>query len=246
MDTCGGLTTAGPITVHIANVPHAPVAVVTANPTSQNEGGNTVQLDGSMSYDPDFDPLTYTWTQISGPAVTLLYSPGDTYHVLPSFATPWVSADTQLKFKLTVGDLYGGTSDAYVSVTVINSHTPPDASHAHADVGVLWPPDHKMALVHIIGLINPNDDPVTIDSVRQDEPTNGLGDGDTPVDAIISGDTVQLRAERSGNGNGRVYHVCFTVHDPEQDATGCVTVSVPKSKKTDVAGDGGSLYDSTH
>jgi hypothetical protein len=49
-------------------------------------------------------------------------------------------------------------------------------------------------------------------------------------------------AERSGNGNGRVYHI----HDPEMDAQGCVTVSVPKSKKTDVAGDGGSLYDSTH
>jgi chitinase len=111
---------------------------------------------------------------------------------------------------------------------------------------VLWPPDHKMALVHIIGLVNPNNDPVTIDSISQDEPTNGLGDGDTPIDAMINGDAVQLRAERSGNGNGRVYHICFTVHDPEQDAQGCVTVSVPKSRKTDAAIDGGSLYDSTH
>jgi large repetitive protein len=246
MDTCGGSTTAGPITVHVANIPHAPVAVVTANPTSANEGGTTVQLDGSMSSDPDFDPLTYSWTQISGPAVNLVYNPGDTAHVMPSFATPWVSANTTLKFKLTVSDPYGGTSDAYVCVTVNNSHTPPDASHAYADVGVLWPPDHKMAQVHILGLDNPNHDPVTIDSVYQDEPTNGLGDGDTPIDAIISSDSVTLRAERSGTGNGRVYHVCFTVHDPEQDATGCVTVSVPKSKKTDVAGDGGSLYDSTH
>jgi hypothetical protein len=199
-----------------------------------------------MSNDPDFDLLTYSWTQVSGPSVTLVYSPGDAYHVMPSFATPWVSANTPLKFKLTVSDPYGGTSDAYVCVNVINSHTPPDASHAYADVGALWPPDHKMASMHILGLVNPNHDPVTINAVTQDEPTNGLGDGDTPVDAIISGDSATLRAERSGNGNGRVYHVCFTVHDPEQDATGCVTVSVPKSKKTDVAGDGGSLYDSTH
>jgi hypothetical protein len=246
MDTCGGSTTAGPITVHVANIPHAPVALATGLPLSPNEGGDIVQLDGSMSSDPDFDPLTYTWTQVSGPVVSLVYSPGDTDHVMPSFATPWVSANTPMKFKLTVNDPYGYTSDAYVCVTVINSHIPPDASHARADVGVLWPPDHKMALVHILGIVNPNNDPVTIDSVTQDEPTNGLGDGDTPIDAMISGDSVQLRAERSGNGNGRVYHVCFTVRDPEQDATGCVTVSVPKSKKTDVAGDGGSLYDSTH
>jgi len=246
MDTCGGSTAGGPITVHIANIPHAPVAVATGLPLSPNEGGTTVQLDGSMSSDPDFDPLTYGWTQVSGPAVTLVYGPGDTAHVMPSFATPWVSANTPMKFKLTVSDPYGGTSDAYVCVTVINSHTPPSAGSAHADVPVLWPPDHKMAQVHIFGLDNPNHDPVTIDSVYQDEPTNGLGDGDTPIDAIISGDSVTLRAERSGNGNGRVYHVCFTVHDPERDATGCVTVSVPKSKKTDVAGDGGSLYDSTH
>jgi large repetitive protein len=246
MDTCDGSTTTLPITVHVANIPHAPVAVAQANPTSANEGGDIVQVDGSMSSDPDFDPLTYTWTQISGPAVMLVYSPGDTDHVMPSFATPWVSANTPLKFKLTVSDLYDGASDAYVTVTVINSHIPPDASHARADVGVLWPPDHKMAQVRILGVVNPNNDPVTIDAVTQDEPTNGLGDGDTPIDAIISGDSATLRAERSGSGNGRVYRICFTVHDPEQNAQGCVNVSVPKSKKTDVAVDNGQNYDSTH
>jgi hypothetical protein len=245
-DGCGGSTTTGAITVNVANIPHAPVAVAQANPSSANEGGSTVQLDGSMSSDPDLDALTYTWEQTAGPAVTLVYSPGDTMHVMPSFVTPWVSAGTSLTFKLTVSDWPGSTSSAYVTVTVINSHTPPDASHARADVGVLWPPDHKMVQVHIIGLVNPNNDPITIDAVTQDEPTNGLGDGDTPIDAIINGDSVTLRAERSGNGNGRVYRICFTVHDPEQDAQGCVNVMVPKSKKTDVAIDSGQTHDSTH
>ena len=51
-------------------------------------------------------------------------------------------------------------------------------------------------------------------------------------------------AERSGNGNGRVYHIHFTALDLEESASGAVTVSVPKKKK-DIAIDGGELFDST-
>jgi hypothetical protein len=101
--------------------------------------------------------------------------------------------------------------------------------------------------VRILGVVDPsNNATITINSVKQDEPTNGLGDGDTAIDAIVNGDSVMLRAERSGNGNGRVYHVCFTAADLEGSVSGCVKVVVPKSKKTDIAVDGGSLYDSTH
>ena len=42
---------------------------------------------------------------------------------------------------------------------------------------------------------------------------NGLGDGDTCPDALLSGDTVLLRAERTGTGNGRVYRVTFSATD---------------------------------
>jgi hypothetical protein len=248
-DLCGGSTTADK-TVRVVNIPHAPTAVA-QGPTTANEGGDNVTLDGSGSSDPDFDPLTYVWTQIAGPAVTLVYSPGDANHIMPMFVTPWVSADTQLKFKLTVSDPYGGTSDAYVTVTIINWHTPPNVANAHADVTVLWPPDHKMLAVQILGVVKPSDDKITITGVTQDEPTNGLGDGDTPIDASIhhyadKDDTVDLRAERSGNRDGRVYRVSFNVADPEASASGTVNVMVPKSKKTDAAIDSGGNYDSTH
>src|SRR6266480_2141425 len=246
MDNCNGSTTTDPITVHVANIPHAPVAVA-QGPTTANEGGDNVTLDGTGSSDPDFDPLIYVWTQCGGPAVTLVYSPGDILHKMPMFITPWVSADTDVKFKLTVSDFPGSSSSAYVTVKILNWNQLPDVTNAHADVPVLWPPDHKMIQVHILGVNDAqNNAAITINSVTQDERTNGLGDGDTPVDAVISGDSVLLRAERSGQGNGRVYKVCFTAADPEGSVNGCFNVMVPKSKKTDVAIDNGQTYDSTH
>jgi hypothetical protein len=86
----------------------------------------------------------------------------------------------------------------------------------------LWPPNHTLVAIGIIGVSDPNTNAtITIDQVTQDEPTNGLGDGDTAVDAIIKADgTVLLRAERSGGGDGRVYHVHFTASDPEGSASG--------------------------
>jgi hypothetical protein len=71
---------------------------------------------------------------------------------------------------------------------------------------------------------------VTLTGATQDEPLNGLGDGDTAPDAAtVAGHTnqVQLRAERSGTGGGRVYRISFTVSDSEDKCTGTVYASVP-------------------
>lgn len=140
------------------------------------------------------------------------------------------------------------------TVTVKNINDPPVIKNAVADVPILWSPDHRLVPVQISGVTDVNNNAtITITKVTQDEPTNGLGDGDTPLDAIIRGDTVLLRAERSGKGDGRVYKVYFTASDFESTAlgtspSGFVKVMVPKSKKTDAAIDsmpnGG--YDSTH
>ena len=47
----------------------APVA--NAGPDQEVASEATVELDGSGSTDPNNDPLTYKWSQLSGPAVTL-------------------------------------------------------------------------------------------------------------------------------------------------------------------------------
>jgi uncharacterized repeat protein (TIGR01451 family) len=83
----------------------------------------------------------------------------------------------------------------------------------------MWPPNHRMVRFTASGATDPDGNTLTttITHVTQDEPLNGLGDGDTgPTDAApVAGhsDQVDLRAERSGLGDGRVYAVTVSVTD---------------------------------
>jgi hypothetical protein len=72
-----------------------------------------------------------------------------------------------------------------------------------------------------------------ITAVESNEPVDGLGDGDTSPDWEITGDlTLNLRAERSGKGNGRIYTITVECSDAVGNTTpGTVTVVVPKNKK---------------
>ncbi len=95
----------------------------------------------------------------------------------------------------------------------------------------LWPPNHKLRTITLSGATDPDGDLLTwvVNGVTQDEPTNGLGDGDTAIDAFLgTGNTLQVRAERSGLGDGRVYRISFTVSDGRGGAcTGTAKVGVP-------------------
>ena len=104
-----------------------------------------------------------------------------------------------------------------------------DCEGATASVTELWPPNHQYVPVTISvpGAAN-----VTVISVTQDEPLNGLGDGDTCPDAEIIPGGANLRAERSGTGNGRVYVITFTATAPTgTPCRGRVTVCVPHDRK---------------
>lgn len=87
-------------------------------------GTRQVFLNGSASYDPDNDPLTFLWTQTSGPVVVL----GDSSAVAPTFsASPTVA---NLTFELRVSDGRGGTSSdgTIVRVTASPGNAPPTAN----------------------------------------------------------------------------------------------------------------------
>lgn len=100
------------ITVHPFEEPDpntAPVAV--AGPDQFRYAAGTVMLDGSGSYDPDGDELTYQWLQISGDLVEL--SGADTAR--PTFDGRLSSAYV---FRIIVSDGKGGidTDDVLVQI----------------------------------------------------------------------------------------------------------------------------------
>ncbi len=109
----------------------------------------------------------------------------------------------------------------------------PDCSEAEPSIANLWPPNHKFQKVSIRGVTDPDggDVDITITGVTSDEPVNGSDDGNTCPDAKIRSDgRVELRAERSGDGNGRVYAIHFTATDETDDSCdGVVFVCVPPS-----------------
>src|SRR5262249_41694754 len=97
--------------------------------------------------------------------------------------------------------------------------------------GVLGPPNHKMIDVTVAySASDLTGAPSCSLKIASSEPANGTGDGNTSIDwTVVDAHHVQLRAERSGNGNGRVYTITATCTDAfGNKATNATTVMVPK------------------
>lgn len=232
------------VAVTVENVNHAPLAEAGIDQT-RNEG-SIVVLDGSASSDPDLDPLSFAWRQVAGQPVVL----ANQLSANPNFTAPEVGPGGEtLVFELMVNDGQVASTPDTVAVRVLNVNDPPACGAARALAPMLWPPNHKLVPVQIAGVTDPNNQNVTIrvTGVTQDEPVNGLGDGDVSPDAVLQGNDLLLRAERSGTGNGRVYRLGFTADDGDGGTcSGSVNVTVPHSKgQGATAVDDGQLYDAT-
>jgi hypothetical protein len=88
----------------------APVADAGADQTVRP--GTVVTLDGSGSFDPDGDPITFEWTQIGGPAVALTGRN-------TARATFTAGENQNYAFRLTVRDDHGGQGIDRVAVIAL-------------------------------------------------------------------------------------------------------------------------------
>jgi len=161
--------------------------------------GAEVTFDGSASIDPDGDPLDYNWSSpflgsetIPGVVVTLTLPCGGTY-----------------QFTLTVDDGLGKSNSDTVLVMVQDT-TPPSIESVNVSRDFLWPPNHKMVKVTVsvtaTDIVDPDPWCRVVDIANDESDLDEPGSGYTSPDWEIVDDLkVKLRAERSGEGDGRVY-----------------------------------------
>ena len=125
----------------------------------------------------------------------------------------------------------GNLAMCAADVNVVDT-TPPEIESVSTNPMSLWPPNHKMRPVTVAIEVSDICDPdvtCNVVSVASDEPVNGQGDGNTEPDWEITGAlSVNLRAERSGGGDGRVYTIGVECSDASGNTSAAeVDVFVP-------------------
>lgn len=127
----------------------------------------------------------------------------------------------------------------------------PDCSRAASSRTALWPANHQFEAMSVVGVTDPDPGDVVaiaVAKISQDEPVRDTGDGAFAPDGRILGpNSFELRAERAGGGNGRVYVVGFTATDSRgASCRGLIEVSVPRDQgRNTVTVNDGATYDST-
>jgi Calx-beta domain/K319L-like, PKD domain len=127
-----------------------------AGPDQSVASGALVQLDGTASSDPEGQALTHSWSQLSGPAVTL----SDPTSATPTFTAP--PGPATLSFQLEVCDP-GALCDTDTVVITVN---PPGISIS--DVGMNEGDSGQTAFNFTVSLSAAAAEPVTVDFATAD------------------------------------------------------------------------------
>lgn len=215
--------------------------VVTASVASAivqcSAGTGSVQLVGTAS-DADGDPLTYRWYRagVGTPVATTLS------------ATVSLPLGThQLTLRASDGK---ATGEASTSATVKDEVAP--TLSVSASPGYIWPPNHKYETVTVT--VSASDACAGTTGVtysgyvvsNQPDDANGNGDGGTEGDIRVTrpngqvltsssaspqvpfrpGDKLEVRSERAGGNEARIYSIRLRATDPSQNTSGYQVATV--------------------
>lgn len=162
-------------------------------------GTATVSLD-----DPDGDPLVVVWEWNGWAVQTNLIAAGSVPCSV-SFTAELPLGESVLSVHATDPD---GTEAVCSSTIKVLDKTRPVIQSVVSDRTVLWPPNHRMVPVALEASVADACGSTVwgLVSVNSNEPDNSTGDGNSSSEwEILDDHTVLLRAERSGNGTGRIY-----------------------------------------
>jgi len=167
-----------------------------------------------------------------------------THSPIPGFLPVDCESENPTEVTFTAVDACLNEGEATSTITVVDMTTP--VVTCCVSDAVLWPPNHGMVDVGLDFSVTDACDmsPVIELQVTSDESANaapGAGGAVHCPDAVIANDhSVQLRAERSGKGNGRVYEIKVMATDACGNIGSCqVQVTVPHHP-----GPGGAAVDS--
>ena len=234
--TCGIVTQSATLTVNTA-------PVVTLNPMSQSQTSGNVNFTAAASGSP---APTVQWQVSTNGGASFSDISGATSTTLTVAVSPSVNGN---QYRAVFTNPCGSATTTAATLTTCS---PPVITLSNNTLS-MWPPNHAYhsfnvtdfvasATSNCFGNITSS---VIITKVTSDETENGNGDGNTLNDIIIAANckSVQLRSERNGGGDGRVYTITFQVTDAAGNVTtATATVTVPQSQNGAQAVDSGPHY----
>jgi hypothetical protein len=223
--TCGGSTYDAFVAKIVDSPDHAaPSTTATASPPANAAGWNNTAVTVALSA-TDNDGGSGVWSityRINGDA------PRTVSGATASFTLSLEGVNT-ITFNATDN---AGNAEASKTVVVRIDKTPPSGTLSLSPQQ-LWPANHQLVTISpSLTVSDAGGGQVTVSGplVSSSEPVTGVGDNTAP-DWVVSGTTLQLRAERAESGTGRVYTVTYGLTDQAGNtAQVSSTVIVPKTR----------------